>query len=111
MSPNPNLVPIADPSLLLGGWRDDKRLLRVIASLGGVDFAAFCRVVTVNPDSFALVVGNDVRDMIGFMTEGWRFAFTDAPPADNELLGMDIESAILGTHPASGRTLFIFLIV
>ncbi len=110
MSPA-NLVPVPDPSLLLSGWRDDKRLLRIVASLAGVNFSAFCRVLIVNPDSFALVIGSDGRDMINFATEGWLFAFTDAPPADNELLGMEIESAILGTHPASGRTLFLFLLV
>ncbi len=105
-----SLLPIPDVPLLLRGWRDDNRRLRVVAKLGLVDFSAFCRVASSNEDSFALAIGNDARDMIGFSLKLWRFAFMDAPPNDNEILGETIESAILGVHSDTRLTLFLFLL-
>jgi hypothetical protein len=106
--PRFSMIPIPEVSLLLRGWAEEKRRLRVIARLGGIDFSAFCRVQDVNADGFALVIGSDGRDMIGFLFEGWVFDFSDAPPADNEVLGEPMESAIIGSW--KGFELFIFLL-
>jgi hypothetical protein len=103
------MIPIPEISLQLRGWAEEKRRLRVIARLGGIDFSAFCRVETVNEDGFALVIGVDARDMIGFVFEGWVFDFHDAPSDDNELIvGGEIESAIMGLK--NGLALMIFLL-
>jgi hypothetical protein len=104
-----DLMGVPDVPLLLRGWAEERRRLRIVARLGLVDFSALCRISSVAEDSFALVIGSDLRDVIGFKLEGWIFAFTDAPPKDNEMFGETIESAILGIR--EGLSLFIFLLV
>lgn len=110
MSLSPNFLSISDVPLLLRGWLDEARRLRVVARLGLLDFSAFCTVASVNDDSFALTIGGDDKNMVGFPLDRWRFAFMDAPPKDNEILGETIESAILGVHADTRLTLFLFLL-
>jgi hypothetical protein len=104
------MIPMADVGLLLRGWRDSKRTLRVIGRLGVGDFSAFCKVLEVNDDGFSLVIGNDGLNMIGFLFDGWVFDFTDPPAnADRSLpVGGRIESAIAGAK--RGLTLLILLL-
>lgn len=103
------MIPTTEVALILRGWRDSERRLRVVARLGGIDFSAFCRVFDATEDGFAFVVGEDSRDMIGFLFDEWGFDFGDAPEEDkSRVLGEITESAIVGSK--AGMSLFIMLL-
>lgn len=103
------MIPTPEIALLLRGWMDSKRRLRVIVPAGLVHFSAYCRVFDVNEDGFSMTIGDEGRNMVGFLFEGWVFEFTDAPPDSEELLvGGKIESAIVGAR--RGLTLTLLLL-
>lgn len=103
------MIPAPEIALLLRGWRDDKRRLRVILPAGLVHLSAYCRVFDVNEDGFSVTIGDEGRNMAGFLFEGWAFDFADAPPDSEELLvGGEIESAIVGVR--AGLTITLLLL-
>jgi hypothetical protein len=106
------MIPAAEVALILRGWRDSNRRLRVIARLNGADFSAFCRVYDATDDGFSLVIGSDKRDMIGFLFDGWGFDFSDALAGDDSsVLGEKTESAIVGSDwNERNRSLLLMLL-
>lgn len=104
------MIPTTDVALLLRGWRDSKRTLRIVGRLGVADISAFCKVFDVNDDGFSFVIGSEALNMIGFLFEGWVFDFTDPPAEADRLLpvGGKIESAIVGVK--RGLSLLILLL-
>jgi len=104
------MVLTPDVLSMLRGWADGKRRLRVVANLGGVNVAVFCRVFGVTDDSFSLTIGFDGRDGLAFNLEGWFFDFgTPLTGVDDVIEGEAIESAIVGTTQ-TGFEMFIFLL-
>jgi len=106
------MIPATEVGLILRGWRDSNRRLRVVARLNGVDFSAFCTVYDATDDGFSFIIGSDKRDMIGFLFEGWGFDFGDAPAGENStVLGEETESAIIGSDwERRDRSLFLMLL-
>jgi hypothetical protein len=92
------MVLTPDVVSILTGWAESKRRLRVVAKLGGVNVAVFCRVFGVTDDSFSLRIGLDGQDGLAFKLEGWSFNFgTPLTGVDDVIEGEAIESAIVGT--------------
>jgi hypothetical protein len=96
------MIPIPEVALILRGWAEDKRRLRVIARFGVADFSAYCVVREANEQSFSLFVGDDPLNMFGLYFDGWVFDFGDAPPdAEGLPIGGKVESAIVGGRRGS----------
>jgi hypothetical protein len=103
------MIPTSEIALLLRGWRDSKRRLRVVALLDSVHLASYCMVSEVKESSFSVILDADGRNMVEFFFEGWVFDFTEAPPDGEELLmGGIIESSIVGLR--SGYKLMLLLL-
>jgi len=108
-SPRELMIPTSEIALLLRGWRDSKRRLRVVALLDSVHLASYCMVSEVKESSFSVILDADGRNMVEFFFEGWVFDFTEAPPDGEELLmGGIIESSIVGLR--SGYKLMLLLL-
>lgn len=104
------MVSTPDVVSMLRGWAEGKRRLRVVANLGVLNLAVFCRVFGVTDDSFSLAVGFDGRDVLAFKLEGWVFE-SGTPPteADEVFPGETVESAIVGTT-RTGNEILTFLL-
>lgn len=104
------MVSTLDAVSMLRGWAVSKRRLRMVANLGSVNVAVFCRVFGVTDDSFSLTIGFDGRDGLAFNLEGWFFDFgTPLTGVDDVIEGEAIESAIVGTTQ-TGFEVFSFLL-
>ena len=97
-------------ALLLNGWKEEKRRLRIILRAGWFDFSAFCFVHEANAGGANFTLDDDGFNMFGFAFEGWVFDFAD-PPSDDKALGVGatIESAICGASKRKD-SLWIFLL-
>jgi hypothetical protein len=84
-----------------------RRSLQIIALLGPVNVAAFCRVSGVTDDRVTLSIGAIGLDSIDFPTDGWNFSLTPAAPGA-VIMGAEIESSLSGVR--DGMTLSIFLL-
>jgi hypothetical protein len=104
------VVSTPDVVSMLRGWDEGKRRLQVVANLGGVNLAIFCRVFGVTDDSFCLAVGSEGRDVIAFKLEGWLFeSGTPLTGFGDVIVGEAIESAIKGTTQAGSEIVFFLL--
>jgi hypothetical protein len=103
------MVSSSEVSLLLHGWADAGRRLRVIAREGIFDFSAYCLVRDVNEAGVTLQIGEDSLNLISLDFRDFFFEFTDAPP-DDDKLGVPgrIESGVLGLR--GERSIWFFLL-
>lgn len=103
------MIPPPEMSMLLRRWAQEKRRLQVIASLGGIEFTAICRVKSASETFFTLTIGAHADNLIGFSFEGWAFEYADATSDHNEFISIgNFETAICGGR--KGSTLRIYLL-
>ena len=93
---------------LFEGWMKGRRSLSIIAQLGPVSVAAFCRVSGLTEDRVTLSLGTAKLDLIDFLIDGWNFSLTPAAPGATDFFGNVIESSLSGVR--DGMSLSIFLL-
>lgn len=106
------MIPLPEISLLLRGWAEDERRIRILGRFGSADFSAFCGVVRADETTADFVVGGNPLNAFRLNLADWLFDFTDAPPDDKSLgvLG-SIESSIVGVRLAEPSvTVCLFLL-
>lgn len=103
------MIPKTEVELLLRGWHESKRRLRVTARFGDLIFSGFCRVYEVTSDGVCFDIGCDERDKIAFVFDGWAFEFSDPPPEGDRILpvGGKVESVIVWVKPKDSLTVML----
>lgn len=90
-------ISASDFALLLRGWRDDKRRLRVVLKNPVVSFGVFCTVYDAKDNGDFSVAITD-SSMIGLSLTGCTCGFLDATERD-EVLGERVESGLVAVRP------------
>jgi hypothetical protein len=91
-------ISASDFTLLLRGWRDTKRRLRVVLKNPLVSFGVFCTVYDARDNGdFSIAVTES--SMIGVSLNGCVFGFLDAAPDGEPVLGEKVESGLVAVRP------------
>jgi hypothetical protein len=105
------MIPLSEISLILRGWSEEERRIRVLGDFGSANFSAFCGVVRADESTVDFMVGGNPLNVFRLNLADWVFDFADAPQ-DEKSLGVlgSIESSIVGVRVAeSSVTVCLFL--
>jgi hypothetical protein len=101
------MIELSDVELLVRGWKESGRRLRVKLESDEFVILATCTSYDVNAGHVTLQAGK--HNSLELNLENFAFDFLDADPADNTLsTGETIESAIVGA--SSWGRLFLVLL-
>ena len=91
-------ISVSDFVLLLRGWRDTRRRLRVVLKNPIVSFGVFCTVYDAR-DSGDFSIAITDSSMIGVSLRGCACGFLDAPPDGEPVMGEAVESGLVAVRP------------
>ena len=84
-------------ALLLRGWGEEKRRLRIVLRAGWFGISTFCFVCDANAGGATFLLGEEPRNTFDFSFENWIFEFAELPNGDKTPgIGARIKSAICG---------------
>src|SRR5260370_3147888 len=94
------MIPISEAILVLRGWAENRRRLRLIFKSSTIRLSVFCTVYDAQGEQVALAIEGGENNAAEFVLRGCKFGFTDPPDhAPGLPIGGRVESAIF----ANGR--------